>query len=129
MAEGALSTKERAALGDDEEEERDELGGETASVRLARQLQEITGLEARVTALGHLQRGGTPSPYDRLLATRLGTTCAELIEEGESGVMVAIRRHKCKAVSLKKVAGRLKNVKPDHPWVQSARLVGTSFGD
>jgi phosphofructokinase-like protein len=129
MAEGALSTQERAALEEGEEKERDELGVETASVRLARQLQEITGLEARVTALGHLQRGGTPSPNDRLLATRLGTACAELIEEGQSGVMVAIRRRKCKTVPLKIVAGRLKVVKPDHPWVHSARLVGTSFGD
>jgi 6-phosphofructokinase 1 len=96
---------------------------------LARRLQEITGLEARVTALGHLQRGGTPTATDRLLATRLGTTCAELIQENESGVMVAIKRHKCKPVSLKKVAGRLKTVRSNHPWVRSARLVGTSFGD
>ncbi|HUT21161.1 MAG TPA: hypothetical protein VM366_18560 [Anaerolineae bacterium] len=80
-------------------------------------------------AIGILSSGGTPSPNDRLLATRLGTACAKLIEEGESGVMVAITRHKCKAVSLEKVAGRLKTVMPDHPWVRSARLVGTSFGD
>jgi 6-phosphofructokinase 1 len=128
MAEGALSIKERAILNEGKKE-REELETEAASARLARQLQEITGLEARVTALGHLQRGGTPSPNDRLLATRLGTACAELIEEGESGVLVAIRRHKCKAVSLEKVAGRLKSVMPNHPWVRSARLVGTSFGD
>jgi 6-phosphofructokinase len=80
-------------------------------------------------AIGILTSGGTPSPNDRLLATRLGTACAESIEEGESGVMVVIRRHKCKAVPLEKVAGRLKTVRPDHPWVRSARLVGTSFGD
>jgi phosphofructokinase-like protein len=129
MAEGALSIEERGTLEEGKAKEREELEAEAASVRLARQLQEITGLEARVTALGHLQRGGTPSPNDRLLATRLGTACAELIEEGESGVMVAIRRHKCETVSLKKVAGRLKMVRADHPWVHSARLVGTSFGD
>ena len=62
-------------------------------------------------------------------ACECSTACAKLIEEGESGVMVAIRRHKCKVVSLEKVAGRLKTVMPDHPWVRSARLVGTSFGD
>jgi 6-phosphofructokinase 1 len=129
MAEGALSIEERAIMENGKKKERKALEAESASARLARQLQEITGLEARVTALGHLQRGGTPTATDRLLATRLGTACAELIEEGESGVMVAIKRNKCKPVSLKKVAGRLKTVKPDHAWVHSARLVGTSFGD
>ena len=89
----------------------------------------MTGLDARVTALGHLQRGGTPMPTDRLLATRLGTTCAEWIEKGISGVMVAVKGTKCKPAPLKKVAGRLRTVPPDHPWVRSARLVGTCFGD
>ncbi len=129
MAEGALSIEERAIMENGKKKEKEALEAESASARLARQLQEITGLEARVTALGHLQRGGTPSPNDRLLATRLGTACAELIEKGQSGIMVAIRRHKCKPISLQKVAGRLKSVQPDHPWVHSARLVGTSFGD
>ena len=56
---------------------------ESVSLRLARRLQELTGLESRVTALGHLQRGGSPSPGDSLLATRLGTACAELIDQEE----------------------------------------------
>jgi 6-phosphofructokinase 1 len=129
MAEGALSTKEAKALEKGKHRDEDSLEAEAASLRLARQLQNATGLDARVTALGHLQRGGTPSPTDRLLATRLGTACAELIEEGESGVMVAIRRHKCRAVSLKKVAGRLRIVPRDHSWIRAARLVGTCFGD
>ncbi|MBN1643022.1 MAG: ATP-dependent 6-phosphofructokinase [Anaerolineae bacterium] len=131
MAEGALSREEASALKEGERDEDGEhsLDVEAASVRLARQLQAMTGLEARVTALGHLQRGGTPSPTDRLLATRLGTSCAALIEEGAGGVMVAIRRDKCKPVSLKKVAGRLRTVPEDHAWIRAARLVGTSFGD
>jgi 6-phosphofructokinase 1 len=129
MAEGALSIEERAIIEDGKKKQRKVLESESASARLAPKLQEITGLQARVTALGHLQRGGTPTATDRLLATRLGTACAELIEEKESGIMVAIKRHKCKPVSLEKVAGRLKTVRPDHPWVHSARLVGTSFGD
>jgi 6-phosphofructokinase 1 len=128
MAEGALSQQEvESKNGDDEDE--DPLSVEGASMRLARQLQEITRLEARVTSLGHLQRGGVPSPADRLLATRLGTKCAELIAEGESGIMVAAKRKKCKPIALKKVAGRRKIVSLDHPWIRSARLVGTSFGD
>jgi 6-phosphofructokinase 1 len=141
MAEGALSRQQAAAQAKQEsvkkkkdkeaasQPESHELALESASVRLARQLQEITHLEARVTALGHLQRGGVPSPTDRLLATQLGTKCAELIEQGTFGVMVAVRGHKYKPVPLSKVAGRRKTVPLDHPWIRSARLVGTSFGD
>jgi 6-phosphofructokinase len=102
---------------------------ESVSLQLARSLQELTGLESRVTALGHLQRGGTPSPGDRLLATRMGTACAEFIAKGEYGVMVAARGDKCIAVSLEDVAGKRRLVPKNHPWIQAARMVGTSFGD
>jgi len=102
---------------------------ESVSMHLARKLEDLTGLESRVTSLGHLQRGGTPSPADRLLATRLGTACAELIEDGQFGVMVAVKGERCVPVPLEKVAGSRKIVPPDHPWIESARLVGTSFGD
>lgn len=128
VAEGAL-TPEEAAAGEPATDEDSEAFGPTVSVRLARQLQEHTGLETRVTALGHLQRGGTPTPTDRLLATRLGTRCVELIAEGRSNVMVAVKGNQCKPVALSKVAGEIKRVAPDHPWIQSARLVGTCFGD
>jgi ATP-dependent phosphofructokinase / diphosphate-dependent phosphofructokinase len=102
---------------------------ESVSMRLARELETLTGLESRVTSLGHLQRGGAPSPTDRLLATRLGTACARLIEKGHYGVMVAIRGEEYVPVPLEKVAGERKTVPLDHPWIESARLVGTSFGD
>ena len=98
-------------------------------LRLAKKLEKLTGLEARVTILGHLQRGGTPSAADRLLATRLGTTCADLINEGHYGVMVAAKGDGAKAVKLEDVAGKVKTVPPDHPWVESARRVGTNMGD
>ena len=99
------------------------------TLRLARQLEELTGLEARPTILGHLQRGGTPSAADRLLATRLGTACAHYISRGVTGVMVAARGEGTEPVPLEKVAGNKKTVPPDHPWIQSARDVGVSFGD
>ena len=99
------------------------------TLRLAGQLEELTGLESRVTILGHLQRGGTPSAADRLLATRLGSSCAELINEGVYGIMVAVHGDGTKPVALEEVAGNLKNVPIDHPWVDSARRVGTSLGD
>jgi ATP-dependent phosphofructokinase / diphosphate-dependent phosphofructokinase len=76
-----------------------------------------------------VQRGGTPSPADRLLATRLGTACADLIHDGTFGVMVAARGEATAPVPIKEVAGRLKTVPLDHPWIDSARRVGTCLGD
>ena len=99
------------------------------TVRLTGQLEKMTGQESRLTILGHLQRGGTPSPADRLLATRLGTSCAELLSQGVHGVMLAARGDGIVPVPLEEVAGRKKFVPPDHPWVKAARLVGVSFGN
>lgn len=127
IAEGALAADEEPPQPSEEDEADDNAVGR--SVLLARQLQERIGLETRVTVLGHLQRGGSPTPTDRLLATRLGTKCAELIDKGTYGVMVAVKGDECKPVDLDEVAGNLKRVPPDHAWVQSARLVGTCFGD
>ena len=92
-------------------------------------LEKRTGLESRVTILGHVQRGGTPSAADRLLATRLGTACATLIHEGVFGVMVASREDRFEPVPLEQVVGKRKVVPLDHPWVESARNVGTCLGD
>jgi 6-phosphofructokinase 1 len=102
-------------------------GGST--LRLARQLEEQTGLESRVTILGHLQRGGTPSAADRLLATRLGTACAQFVSDGVYGVMVAARGQGVEPVPLETVAGERRTVPLDHPWLESARAVGTCLGD
>jgi 6-phosphofructokinase len=100
-----------------------------STMRLAKHLEELTHLEARVTILGYVQRGGTPSAGDRLLATRLGTKCVELIQEGVFGVMVAARGEDTKPVPIAEVAGNLKTVPTDHSWIESARRVGTSFGN
>jgi 6-phosphofructokinase 1 len=97
-------------------------------LRLAQRLEELTGLESRLTILGHLQRGGTPSAADRLLATRLGTACAEYIDQGVTGVMVAARGESAEPVPLEEVAGRMRAVPLDHPWVDAALKVGTSLG-
>jgi ATP-dependent phosphofructokinase / diphosphate-dependent phosphofructokinase len=96
---------------------------------LAEKLEELTGLESRVTILGHVQRGGTPSPADRLLATRLGTAAADAVAAGRTGVMVASRNGEASPVSLEEVAGRRKTVPLDHPWIESARRLGVSLGD
>ena len=97
--------------------------------KLSQELEALTGLESRVTILGHVQRGGTPSAVDRLLATRLGTACAEYIRDGVYGVMVAARGEGAEAVPLEQVVGKRKSVPPDHPWVKTARHVGTCLGD
>jgi 6-phosphofructokinase len=100
-----------------------------STMRLAAQLEQLTGLESRVTILGYVQRGGTPSAGDRLLATRLGTAAAELIARGKSGVMVAVRNDGTEPVPLEEVVGKRRTVPPDHVWVETARRVGTCLGD
>lgn len=102
---------------------------EPTASRVARELQQLTGTEARVTSLGHVQRGGTPSAADRLLSTLLGTRAAELLAAGEYNVMVSVQGTRCVPVPLEEVAGKRKLVPVDHDWIQSARLVGVCLGD
>ncbi len=99
------------------------------TTRLAKHLEELTHLESRLTILGYVQRGGTPSAADRLLATRLGCGAADAIEKGIFGVMIAAKGDGTEAVPLEKVAGKRKIVPVDHSWVQTARRVGTCMGD
>jgi len=131
---GAESKRERARTLHDKKEAKVELAALESrhtgnTLRLARQLEELTHLESRLTILGYVQRGGTPSPADRLLATRLGSACADLIHENVFGVMVAARGDGTEPVPLEKVAGKRKVVPPDHSWVETARHVGTCLGD
>jgi len=99
------------------------------TVQLARRLEELTRLEARVTILGHVQRGGVPSPVDRLLATRLGTAAAHVIDEGIFGVMIASQAGRAVPVPLEEVAGKRRVVPVDHPWIRTARSLGVGLGD
>jgi 6-phosphofructokinase 1 len=132
--EGLLREKESAAS----KEDRSDVSGKLKAfhekhldhtVKLTQKLEKLTGCESRLTILGHLQRGGTPSPHDRVLATRLGTACAEYIADGGHGDLLAVQRGEIVPVPLEQVAGRKKLVSPDHPLVRSAKLVGTCFGD
>ncbi len=99
------------------------------TLNLARTLEKLTGLEARLTILGHLQRGGTPSAADRVLSTKLGTACIRLIEEGIFGVMIAVQGRKVVTVPLEEVVNKRKVVPLNHDWIESARSVGTCLGD
>jgi 6-phosphofructokinase 1 len=101
----------------------------TATMTLAKNLSEKTGLDARVTILGYLQRGGTPSGFDRLLATMLGGECVKYILKRKYGIMISLQGQKLVSVPLKKVAGKRKTVPLDHIWLQTARQLGVCFGD
>jgi len=102
------------------------LGG--ISAVLADQLEKVCGLECRYTILGHLQRGGTPAPYDRYLATQFGTGAAELLAQGKFGRMVALRGNRIVNVSLT-VSGQGPRLVPRRsPVVRMAESLGTSFG-
>jgi phosphofructokinase-like protein len=95
---------------------------------LSNRINELTGLETRETVLGYIQRGGTPSPMDRVLATRYGAAAADMIAAKDFGKMVALRHEKIVSVPLTEVSGKLKLVKPDDPLVLQAQNMGTSFG-
>lgn len=99
------------------------------TMRLTEELERMTGLESRLTILGHYQRGGTPSAADRLLATRLGSACVDCIVEEKFGLMIAVDGNGTKFVPLLDVVGKKKLVPADHPWVVAARNVGTCMGD
>jgi len=96
--------------------------------KIANDIERCTGLEARVTVLGHLQRGGSPSPFDRLLATRLGTFACDLVVKRDFGKMAALKGRDIEAVDLKDAVKAIRHVTPKDPIIKSAIAVGTSFG-
>lgn len=98
------------------------------SYYIAEKIEEMTGIETRDTVLGYIQRGGTPSPYDRNLATRLGGHATELIAKKEFGRMVCVKKGEISSTSLAKVAGKLKLVEPDHDLITQGKRMGISFG-
>jgi phosphofructokinase-like protein len=93
------------------------------------QLEKSTGIESRTVVLGHLQRGGSPTAADRVLATQLGSKAVDLIMRGEMGVMVAVKGCDITSVPLEVAAGGPRTVPLDHPLIAAARSIGTSFGD
>jgi ATP-dependent phosphofructokinase / diphosphate-dependent phosphofructokinase len=96
---------------------------------LGDQIEKLTGIETRTVNLGHLQRGGSPTPLDRVLATQLGTKAVDMVAAGSFGKMAAIHNRKLVEVPLKDVAGKLKLVPLDSPLIKSARSLDTCFGD
>lgn len=130
VAEGAIS-KEDASLTKKELKEKKKSGLVYPSVayELGAKIEELTGQEVRVTVPGHMQRGGQPCPYDRVLSTRLGAAAAELIRKKEYGYMVTVENQNIGRIPLEEVAGKLKTVDPNCSMIREAKMIGISFGD
>jgi 6-phosphofructokinase 1 len=102
------------------------LGG--ISHQLAAQLEGLLNIETRVTILGHLVRGGSPTAHDRVLATRFGVEAMHKVAAGITGEMVVLRGTEIKGVPIQEVAGKLRKVTADHHWVKAATSIGISLG-
>ncbi len=102
---------------------------EKAATYIAQQIEKATGQETRETILGYIQRGGSPSPNDRILATRLGAHAVELIAKKKFGLMVAINGQKITAVPLAEVGSKTRLVPNDYQLISKGRNMGICFGD
>lgn len=129
VAEGAIS-KEDAKLSKKEYQKKlKDYPYPSVSYELADEISKKTGQEVRVTVPGHTQRGGSPCPYDRVFASRLGAEAGELILKGEYGFMVGYKNREIVKVPLDEVAGKLKSVSPDASIIKEAKHLGICFGD
>lgn len=103
-------------------------GGKRAGEYIAQEIEYETGIETRETVLGYIQRGGSPTPYDRNLSTRMGGHATELIATGQFGRMIALKGDDISSIPLGEVAGKLKLVTEDHDLVVQGRRMGVCFG-
>ncbi|MDA1306573.1 MAG: ATP-dependent 6-phosphofructokinase [Acidobacteria bacterium] len=108
-------------------ERMERLGG--IGEKVSRQIEQLTGKESRHVVLGHLQRGGSPTAYDRMLATRFGTFAFELMQAGTFGVMTALHPPDVVAIPIEDIVGKTRTVPPESDIVRSAKHVGICFGD
>lgn len=127
VAEGAIPLGGSLGAGvDGSQTTRVQAGG--AAATLARLLEERVDSEIRTTVLGHLQRGGGPVPFDRVLATRFGVKAVELVREGRWGEMVCLRDNDVVSVPLTDAAGAPRRIGPEEPLLETARAVGIELG-
>ena len=129
VAEGAMDKEEAELKKKERAKKRADAGEITATARIARQIQEMTGLESRTVVPGHILRGGSPSAYDRVLATKFGAKAAQLIQEEKYGYTVAKIGSEISINKLDDVAMKTKFVPEDDNVVVTARNIGISFGD
>lgn len=129
VAEGAISKEDAALPKKDYKKKMEKYPFPSVSYEVAAQIQEKTGREVRVTVPGHMQRGGSPCPYDRVFASRLGSEAGKLILDNQYGFMVGYKNREIVRVPLEDVAGKLKTVDPDATIVQEAKMLGICFGN
>ena len=129
VAEGAISKADAKLSKKEYQKKLQNYAYPSVSYEIAAQIQAKTGQEVRVTVPGHMQRGGSPCPYDRVFASRLGAEAGRLILEGEYGFMVGYRNREIVKVPLEDVAGKLKMLDPDSTIIKEAKMLGISFGD
>ena len=129
VAEGAISKADAKLSKKEYKEKMKNYPYPSVSYEVAAKIQEKTGREVRVTVPGHTQRGGSPCPYDRVFASRLGSEAGKLILKGEYGFMVGYKNREIVKVPLEEVAGKLKMIDPDASIIKEAKLLGISFGD
>ena len=129
VAEGAFDVAEAKMKKKERAKKRAEAGIITATGRIAAQIQENTGIEARVCVPGHMLRGGAPSAYDRILSTQFGVHAAYLIAQEKYGRTVAKIGNKITSNKLEDIAGKTKFVDTENHLVIAARDIGVSFGD
>ena len=127
IAEGAMSIAEAKMKKSERLQARG--GSATGTEGLARYIEEKAGVETRVVVPGHLQRGGSPSPYDRLLSTEMGSFAGRLAKDGKFGVTVAMHGNEVTYNALADIAGKMKFVPKDDQRIEVARSIGISFGD
>lgn len=128
-AEGAISKEEAAMSKKELKLLRKQENYASTAYRIGAAIEEKTGQEVRVTVPGHVQRGGQPVAYDRVLATRLGVRAAELILNHEYGYMVGVKDNKIVKISLCDVAGKTKMVDPGNELITQARQLGICLGE
>ena len=129
VAEGAISREDAKLSKKEYKKKMEKYPYPSVSYEVAAKIQEKTGREVRVTVPGHMQRGGSPCPYDRVFASRLGAEAGKMILDGQYGFMVGYKNREIVRVPLEEVAGKLKTVAPDAAIVKEAKLLGISFGD
>ncbi|MCI5869432.1 MAG: 6-phosphofructokinase [Dorea sp.] len=129
VAEGAISKGDAALSKKELKEKKEKKKYPSVAYELAERIQKKSDKEVRITVPGHTQRGGSPCPYDRVLATRLGAAAAQAILEGKYGYMLGTKNQDIIRVPLKEVAGKLKYVDPNASIIKEAKMTGISFGD
>ena len=129
VAEGAISKTDAKLSKKELKKKMEKYPFPSVSYEVAAAIQKKTGREVRVTVPGHMQRGGSPCPYDRVFASRLGAEAGKLILDGQFGFMVGYKNREVVRVPLEDVAGKLKAIAPDATIVHEAKLLGICFGN